>query len=163
MLDNPDKFPLWEVSTCVFFAFPMLIMVVLYSRMGLKIRSRSRHTLALGESHSPLNFFRGSLFVSIKLNCYCHFAVASQTNCFLVWFFMISPHSVLKIFLFDDFRLANSREVSSRGKIKLFFILWHDFNFFHRLFFQSDNKIHHLKCIFGCCKRWENLFFWFLL
>lgn len=49
MLDNPDKFPLWELSTCVFFAFPMVIMVILYGRMGLKIRSRTRHTVALGE------------------------------------------------------------------------------------------------------------------
>lgn len=49
MLDNPDKFPLWEVSTCVFFAFPMVTMIVLYMRMGLKIRSRTRHTAALGE------------------------------------------------------------------------------------------------------------------
>lgn len=84
MLDNPESFPLWEVSTCVFFAFPMMIMVVLYSRMGLKIRSRSRHTLALGKirlyspfSHSmpyrfAPSFFNdgGSLFVSIKVNCY---------------------------------------------------------------------------------------------
>lgn len=49
MLDNPDKFPLWEVSTCVFFALPMVIMVIMYGRMGLKIRSRTRHTVALGE------------------------------------------------------------------------------------------------------------------
>jgi hypothetical protein len=50
MLDNPDNFPLWELSTCVFFAFPMVIMVILYGRMGLKIRSRTRHTVALGEA-----------------------------------------------------------------------------------------------------------------
>lgn len=57
MLDNPDKFPLWEVSTCVFFALPMVIMVIMYGRMGLKIRSRTRHTVALGEStvHLTLN------------------------------------------------------------------------------------------------------------
>ncbi|CAO1403369.1 unnamed protein product [Diamesa serratosioi] len=48
MLDNPDQFPLWEVSFAVFFAIPMLIMLILYGRMGLKIRSRTRHTAALG-------------------------------------------------------------------------------------------------------------------
>lgn len=121
MLDNPDKFPLWEVSTCVFFAFPMLIMVVLYSRMGLKIRSRSRHTLALGESHSLSKFFRGSLFVSIKLNCYCHFAVASQNkllSCMIFYYFTtVCP----EILLFDDFRLANSREVVEGEENKIIF------------------------------------------
>ncbi|CRK99529.1 CLUMA_CG012848, isoform A [Clunio marinus] len=55
MLDNPDKFPLWEVSTCVFFAFPMLIMVILYGRMGLKIRSRTRHTVALGVQQGSIH------------------------------------------------------------------------------------------------------------
>lgn len=50
MLDNPKSFPLWEVSTGLFFVAPMLIMIVLYGRMGLKIRSRTRHTVALGES-----------------------------------------------------------------------------------------------------------------
>lgn len=66
MLDNPESFPLWEVSTCVFFAFPMMIMVVLYSRMGLKIRSRSRHTLALGKIrfNSPFFALHALLFCS---------------------------------------------------------------------------------------------------
>ena len=49
MLDNPDKFPLWELSTCIFFAFPMVIMIILYGRMGLKIRSRTRQSAVLGE------------------------------------------------------------------------------------------------------------------
>lgn len=56
MLEYPDKFPLWEVSTCVFFAFPMVIMVILYGRMGLQIRSRKRHTVALGEFNSSWHF-----------------------------------------------------------------------------------------------------------
>ncbi|KAG5679782.1 hypothetical protein PVAND_009320 [Polypedilum vanderplanki] len=55
MLDNPDKFPLWEVSTCIFFAFPMVIMVILYGRMGLKIRSRTRHTVALGVQQGSIH------------------------------------------------------------------------------------------------------------
>ncbi|XP_070501225.1 neuropeptides capa receptor [Chironomus tepperi] len=52
MLDNPDKFPLWELSTCIFFAFPMVIMIILYGRMGLKIRSRTRQSVVLGVTHS---------------------------------------------------------------------------------------------------------------
>ncbi|EAA44803.4 AGAP003244-PB [Anopheles gambiae str. PEST] len=49
MLSNPEGFPLWELSTCLFFAFPMLIMVVLYGRMGMQIRSRTQRTAELGE------------------------------------------------------------------------------------------------------------------
>uniref|UniRef100_A0A182FSI7 G-protein coupled receptors family 1 profile domain-containing protein n=1 Tax=Anopheles albimanus TaxID=7167 RepID=A0A182FSI7_ANOAL len=47
MLSNPEGFPLWELSTCLFFAFPMLIMVVLYGRMGMQIRSRTQRTAEL--------------------------------------------------------------------------------------------------------------------
>lgn len=46
---NPGGFPLWEVSTCVFFVLPMTIIMVLYVRIGLRIRSRTKHTQALGE------------------------------------------------------------------------------------------------------------------
>ncbi|CAO1392040.1 unnamed protein product [Diamesa hyperborea] len=55
MLDNPDQFPLWEVSFAVFFAIPMLIMLILYGRMGLKIRSRTRHTAALGVQQGSIH------------------------------------------------------------------------------------------------------------
>lgn len=48
MLDNPPGFPLWEFSSLVFFAIPMAVMVVLYGRMGLQIRFRSKHTSVLG-------------------------------------------------------------------------------------------------------------------
>ena len=69
MLDNPDKFPLWELSTCIFFAFPMVIMIILYGRMGLKIRSRTRQSVVLGEHTLSFYFLPSSLlvlFVSIK-------------------------------------------------------------------------------------------------
>lgn len=65
MLDNPAKFPLWEVSFAVFFAIPMLIMLILYGRMGLKIRSRTRHTVALGE------FFNNSNNMKTLMSRYC--------------------------------------------------------------------------------------------
>ncbi|XP_055676900.1 neuropeptides capa receptor [Lutzomyia longipalpis] len=48
MLENPEGFPLWELSTCIFFVVPMVVIVVLYTRIGLRIRSRTRHTVALG-------------------------------------------------------------------------------------------------------------------
>lgn len=49
MLSNPPGFPLWEVSSLVFFAIPMAVMVILYGRMGLQIRFRSKHTSVLGK------------------------------------------------------------------------------------------------------------------
>lgn len=50
MLDNPPGFPLWELSSLVFFAIPMVVMIVLYARMGLQIRFRSKHASVLGKS-----------------------------------------------------------------------------------------------------------------
>ncbi|XP_052869470.1 neuropeptides capa receptor-like [Anopheles cruzii] len=55
MLSNPEGFPLWELSTCLFFAFPMLIMVVLYARMGMQIRSRTQRTVELGVRNGSVN------------------------------------------------------------------------------------------------------------
>uniref|UniRef100_A0A2C9GW61 G-protein coupled receptors family 1 profile domain-containing protein n=1 Tax=Anopheles farauti TaxID=69004 RepID=A0A2C9GW61_9DIPT len=55
MLRNPEGFPLWELSTCLFFAFPMLIMVVLYGRMGMQIRSRTQRTAELGVRNGSVN------------------------------------------------------------------------------------------------------------
>lgn len=55
MLDNPRGFPLWELSTCIFFVVPMLVIMVLYIRMGLQIRSRTRHTAALGVQQGSMH------------------------------------------------------------------------------------------------------------
>lgn len=49
MLDNPPGFPLWELSSLIFFAIPMVVMIVLYARMGIQIRFRSKHASVLGE------------------------------------------------------------------------------------------------------------------
>lgn len=49
MLENPPGFPLWEVSSCVFFVIPMVVIMVLYCRMGFRIRARTRHAHALGK------------------------------------------------------------------------------------------------------------------
>ncbi|XP_063709745.1 neuropeptides capa receptor-like [Culicoides brevitarsis] len=47
LFQNPGY--LWEVSTCIFFAIPMIVMVVLYLMMGLRIRSRSKKATSLGK------------------------------------------------------------------------------------------------------------------
>lgn len=40
-----DKFPLFEISFCIFFLIPMILIMVLYGRMGLQIRSRATEEL----------------------------------------------------------------------------------------------------------------------
>ncbi|XP_039433487.1 neuropeptides capa receptor isoform X1 [Culex pipiens pallens] len=55
MLQIPERIPLWELSTCLFFAVPMAVMVVLYGRMGMQIRSRTQRTLELGVRNGSVN------------------------------------------------------------------------------------------------------------
>ncbi|XP_055543728.1 neuropeptides capa receptor [Wyeomyia smithii] len=55
MLSNPEGIPLWELSTCLFFAIPMVVMVVLYGRMGMQIRSRTQRTAELGVRNGSVN------------------------------------------------------------------------------------------------------------
>lgn len=45
MLDIPNNFPLVELSCFCFFLCPMLIIIILYVRIGLRIRERSKHSL----------------------------------------------------------------------------------------------------------------------
>nr|UQU42801.1 neuropeptides capa receptor [Bemisia tabaci] len=47
MLDSnmPANCPIYELSFLIFFLIPMLIIIVLYVRIGLKIRKRNRHSL----------------------------------------------------------------------------------------------------------------------
>lgn len=40
-----EKFPLFEISFCIFFLIPMILIIVLYGRMGLQIRSRATEEL----------------------------------------------------------------------------------------------------------------------
>uniref|UniRef100_A0A336L8B3 CSON001786 protein n=1 Tax=Culicoides sonorensis TaxID=179676 RepID=A0A336L8B3_CULSO len=55
LLQNPGC--LWEVSTCIFFAIPMAVMIILYGRMGLRIRSRTKKAaeVALGKVHGSIH------------------------------------------------------------------------------------------------------------
>ncbi|XP_059609125.1 neuropeptides capa receptor isoform X2 [Phlebotomus argentipes] len=55
LLGNPKGFLLLELSTCIFFIIPMIVMVVLYTKIGLRIRSRTRHTVALGVQQGSLH------------------------------------------------------------------------------------------------------------
>ncbi|XP_062560311.1 pyrokinin-1 receptor [Armigeres subalbatus] len=55
MLSNPEGIPLWELSTCLFFAGPMVVMIVLYGRMGMQIRSRTQRTEELGVRNGSVN------------------------------------------------------------------------------------------------------------
>uniref|UniRef100_W8BJQ5 Neuropeptides capa receptor n=1 Tax=Ceratitis capitata TaxID=7213 RepID=W8BJQ5_CERCA len=46
MTQYPDKFPLFELSFCLFFVIPMLLIIILYGKMGAQIRFST--TLQLG-------------------------------------------------------------------------------------------------------------------
>lgn len=41
----PSSLPVYEISCLLFFLFPMLIIIILYARIGLRIRERSKHSL----------------------------------------------------------------------------------------------------------------------
>lgn len=45
LLPEMPKLPLYELSCIVFFLMPMLVILVVYTRMGLKIKSSTRETL----------------------------------------------------------------------------------------------------------------------
>jgi len=45
LLPDMPKFPLYELSCIVFFLIPMLVILVVYTRMGLKIKSSTKETL----------------------------------------------------------------------------------------------------------------------
>ncbi|XP_011629438.1 LOW QUALITY PROTEIN: neuropeptides capa receptor-like [Pogonomyrmex barbatus] len=45
LLPDMPKFPLYELSCIVFFLIPMLVILVMYTRMGLKIKSSTKETL----------------------------------------------------------------------------------------------------------------------
>ncbi|XP_076282853.1 neuropeptides capa receptor [Lasioglossum baleicum] len=45
ILPNMPDFPLYELSSIIFFMIPMLVILVVYTRMGLKIRSSTQDTL----------------------------------------------------------------------------------------------------------------------
>lgn len=65
MLQIPERIPLWELSTCLFFAVPMAVMVVLYGRMGMQIRSRTQRTLELGRLHMMVAVPQSHMFIHI--------------------------------------------------------------------------------------------------
>lgn len=45
----PDKYPLFEVSFIIFFIIPMILIFLLYGRMGAQIRSRATDKLGRSE------------------------------------------------------------------------------------------------------------------
>lgn len=45
LLPDMPRLPLYELSCIVFFLIPMLIILVVYTRMGLKIKSSTKKTL----------------------------------------------------------------------------------------------------------------------
>ncbi|KAH8406278.1 hypothetical protein KR215_010142, partial [Drosophila sulfurigaster] len=48
-LGFPEKFPIFEISISIFFIIPMILIILLYGRMGAKIRSRATKDLGVQE------------------------------------------------------------------------------------------------------------------
>ncbi|KAH8419528.1 hypothetical protein KR222_004282, partial [Zaprionus bogoriensis] len=46
-LEFPVKFPLFELSFCIFFVVPMILIILLYGRMGAQIRARATEQLGV--------------------------------------------------------------------------------------------------------------------
>ncbi|XP_017481985.1 PREDICTED: neuropeptides capa receptor-like, partial [Rhagoletis zephyria] len=53
MVDYPESFPLFELSFCVFFVIPMLLIIILYGKMGAQIRFST--TLQLGVQQGSMH------------------------------------------------------------------------------------------------------------
>ncbi|EDV97241.1 GH14790 [Drosophila grimshawi] len=49
-LEFPEKFPLFEGSFCIFFIIPMVLIIILYGRMGAQIRSRATDRLGVQQA-----------------------------------------------------------------------------------------------------------------
>ncbi|XP_058823598.1 neuropeptides capa receptor-like [Topomyia yanbarensis] len=82
MLSNPEGIPLWELSTCLFFVIPMVVMVVLYGRMGMQIRSRTQRTVELGVRNGSVN---GQSRVSQSRKAIIRMLAAVVITFFICW------------------------------------------------------------------------------
>ncbi|KZC04373.1 PREDICTED: neuropeptides capa receptor-like [Dufourea novaeangliae] len=51
LLPYMPKFPLYELSSIIFFLIPMLVILVVYTRMGWKIRNSTRDVVVRGAIH----------------------------------------------------------------------------------------------------------------
>ncbi|XP_033149511.1 neuropeptides capa receptor isoform X2 [Drosophila busckii] len=49
----PEKYPLFEISFCVFFVIPMIIIILFYGRMGAQIRARTNEKLGVQPGNNP--------------------------------------------------------------------------------------------------------------
>lgn len=60
LLDHMPNFPLYELSSMVFFFVPLLVIIVLYAKMGIKIRSTFNLTKEknLGLFHKETQYIR---------------------------------------------------------------------------------------------------------
>ncbi|XP_018802611.1 PREDICTED: neuropeptides capa receptor-like [Bactrocera latifrons] len=53
MSHYPEEFPLFDISFCFFFVIPMLLIIILYGKMGAQIRFST--TLQLGVQQGSMH------------------------------------------------------------------------------------------------------------
>ncbi|XP_030375359.1 neuropeptides capa receptor [Scaptodrosophila lebanonensis] len=80
-LSLPDELPLFEVSFCIFFVIPMVLIIILYGRMGAQIRSRT--TQKLGVQHGSIRESRNS---QMKKKAVIRMLAAVVITFFVCWF-----------------------------------------------------------------------------
>ncbi|EDV40822.1 uncharacterized protein Dana_GF10701, isoform A [Drosophila ananassae] len=74
--------PIFELSFCIFFVIPMILIILLYGRMGLKIRSRTNKKL--GVQHGNIN--RESRNSQMKKKAVIRMLAAVVITFFVCWF-----------------------------------------------------------------------------
>ncbi|KAH8259550.1 hypothetical protein KR026_006184 [Drosophila bipectinata] len=74
--------PIFELSFCIFFVIPMILILLLYGRMGLKIRSRTNQKL--GVQHGNIN--RESRNSQMRKKTVIRMLAAVVITFFVCWF-----------------------------------------------------------------------------
>ncbi|XP_064545751.1 neuropeptides capa receptor isoform X1 [Drosophila montana] len=103
-LEFPEKFPLFEVSFCIFFIIPMILIILLYGRMGAQIRSRA--TDKLGVQQGSRN--RESRSSQKKKRAVIRMLAAVVITFFVCWF----PFHLQRLWFLYAKNIANYQDVN---------------------------------------------------
>ncbi|EDX11402.1 GD12106 [Drosophila simulans] len=80
-----NEYPVFEVSFCIFFVIPMILIILLYGRMGAKIRSRTNQKL--GKCSTRHQQQGNEKLPNEKEDGYSHVGIAAVVITFFVcWF-----------------------------------------------------------------------------
>ncbi|XP_068142444.1 neuropeptides capa receptor [Drosophila tropicalis] len=98
------EIPLFEASFCIFFVIPMFLIILLYGRMGFKIRSRT--TQKLGVQHGSLH--RESRNSQMKKKAVIRMLAAVVITFFVCWF----PFHMQRLWILYATNNANFQDIN---------------------------------------------------